>query len=195
MTPQLQRLADYLAGEFENKEQAAAEPVWYVHLRLWLRPVHLFQGDSLCLYAEQASIVNLDQPYRPRLLRLCENNWGAIEVRHYMFSDIGAVAGAGTNPGILTSIDEQQVQFLPGCTLTVTESATGFVATPRSNDKCTVNYGGQTFQVALGFEVSDGQLKTYDKGINPVTGQGIWGALMGPYVYRKQKDFSHEFSG
>ncbi|MDV2999540.1 MAG: Phycocyanobilin lyase CpcT [Chroococcopsis gigantea SAG 12.99] len=193
MTPQLQRLGNYLAGEFENKDQAVAKPLWYVHIRLWLRPVPLFKSDSLTLFAEQASIIKLDRPYRPRLLRLRQDDSGSIEVQHYMFSDISAVQGAGSNPEILARIDEGQVHLLPGCTLGVTQWETGFKAMPKSNDKCTFTYGGQTFQVALGFEVGDGQLNTYDKGINPVTGQAIWGALMGPYCYKKQKDFSGEF--
>ncbi|MEL6856170.1 MAG: CpcT/CpeT family chromophore lyase, partial [Cyanobacteria bacterium J06607_13] len=33
-------------------------------------------------------------------------------------------------------------------------------------------------------------LKTYDKGIDPDTGRGLWGALMGPFQMVKQKTFS-----
>jgi hypothetical protein len=46
MTPELITFGRYLAGEFENQRQAQAEPVWYVHLRLWLRPLPLFREDS-----------------------------------------------------------------------------------------------------------------------------------------------------
>ncbi len=43
-------LGEYLAGEFDNREQAIGEPIWYVHLRLWQRPVNLFTEDSItCL--------------------------------------------------------------------------------------------------------------------------------------------------
>ncbi len=57
MTPELITFGRYLAGEFENQRQAQAEPVWYVHLRLWLRPLPLFREDSIALFAEQASII------------------------------------------------------------------------------------------------------------------------------------------
>ena len=43
MTPELITFGRYLAGEFENQRQAQAEPVWYVHLRLWLRPLPLIK--------------------------------------------------------------------------------------------------------------------------------------------------------
>ncbi len=33
LSPELITLANYLAGEFDNREQALAEPAWYVNLR------------------------------------------------------------------------------------------------------------------------------------------------------------------
>lgn len=32
-------LAQWLAGEFENRSQALDQPAWFVHLRLWHRPL------------------------------------------------------------------------------------------------------------------------------------------------------------
>ncbi|MDJ0543283.1 MAG: CpcT/CpeT family chromophore lyase, partial [Microcystis sp. M53601_WE4] len=57
---------------------------------------------------------------------------------------------------------------------------------------CQFTYEGTTYQVALGFEVTSHSLKTYDKGLDPGTGKGIWGALLGPYQYEKKQDFSAE---
>ncbi|MBV8887772.1 MAG: hypothetical protein JO235_27770 [Chroococcidiopsidaceae cyanobacterium CP_BM_RX_35] len=51
-SPELIALAHYLTGKFDNQEQATAEPAWYVHLRLWQRPVPLFTEDSITLFAE-----------------------------------------------------------------------------------------------------------------------------------------------
>lgn len=197
MTPELLALGNYLAGEFENEQQARAEPIWYVHLRLWLRPVPLFVGDSITLFAEQASVVNLDRPYRSRLWRLCLGESGAIEVRHYMFKDIEPVQGGGQNPEILRTITPDSIEFLPDCTLEVrvdrpAEGGYEFIARPKIEKPCQFTVRGTTFQVALGFDVTADSLKTFDRGIDPKTGQGIWGALMGPYRYRKQKDFSRE---
>lgn len=192
-------LANYLAGEFENRKQAIAEPIWYVHLHLWIRPTTLFTEDSLTLFAEQASIINLDQPYRPRLLRLRQSNTSpvSIQVEHYMFKDIKAFQGAGRQRELLQQLTPEQVEFLPGCTLEVKVEQLGanryhFAAFPISDTPCCFTYQENTYQVSLGFEVNSDELKTYDKGINPETGQGIWGALMGPYRYTKCQDFSDE---
>ncbi|WP_342749105.1 CpcT/CpeT family chromophore lyase [Tychonema bourrellyi] len=63
-SPELIALAQYMAGDFDNSEQALAEPVWYVHLRFWQRPlpVSLFSEPSIALFAEQANILELDKP-------------------------------------------------------------------------------------------------------------------------------------
>ncbi|PSF34490.1 chorismate mutase [Aphanothece hegewaldii CCALA 016] len=200
LTPELITLGRYLAGEFENQKQAIAEPIWYVHLILWLRPVPLFTEDSLTLFAEQANIVKLDQPYRPRLLRLRQMQTSplVIEVQHYMFNDIRSIQGAGRNPQRLQNITLDEITVLPTCNLAVNLERFGgnnfhFKALPTSNTPCSFTYEGATFQVSLGFEVSSDELKTYDKGIDPNTGQGIWGAMMGPYCYTKRQDFSSEW--
>ena len=53
ISPELIALAQYMAGEFDNREQALAEPTWYVHLRMWQRPlpVPLFSEPSIALFA------------------------------------------------------------------------------------------------------------------------------------------------
>lgn len=65
-------LAQYLAGEFDNQQQAQAEPVWYVHLRLWQRPLPhpLFGPSRMGFFLEQASALTSDCPYRQRLLEI-----------------------------------------------------------------------------------------------------------------------------
>jgi hypothetical protein len=195
---ELKTLGQYLAGEFENKEQALSQPAWYVNLRLWLRPVHIFNDDSISLFAEQANIVNLNQPYRPRLLRLkfSETDANNLIVEHYKFQDINVVKGAGSNLELLSKITLDQIEFLPSCTLKVIleNRANGyyFRALPATENPCTFSYENKDYQVKLGFEVNENELLTYDKGIDKDTGKAIWGALMGPYIYRKITDFSGE---
>lgn len=196
---ELMTLARYMAGEFDNQTQAIADPVWFVHLRLWLRPTPLFAEDSITLFAEQASITNLDQPYRPRLLRLqvdpLESN--ALQVQFYQFKDLGAVQGAGRDPARLAALKPDNVKFLPGCLLKVVYNLQGadlyhFQTQPIFDRPCCFTYRGETYQVSLGFAASADEFLSYDKGINPQTGEAIWGALMGPYQFRKRQDFGEE---
>ncbi|MEL6442314.1 MAG: chromophore lyase CpcT/CpeT [Cyanobacteria bacterium J06621_8] len=193
-SPQLSALATYLAGEFSNQTQAMAESAWYVNLRLWLRPVPIFTEDSITLFAEQANILKLDQPYRPRILRLRQRE--TIEVEFYMFLDLATAKGAGLNKNLIQQITPETIQFLPNCTLKVATSKINqgyrFTTTPASEKPCEVNYQGTSFQVFLGFEATPDELLTYDKGIDPQTGKGTWGALMGAYRFAKVTDFAQD---
>jgi hypothetical protein len=200
LTPELITLAQYLAGEFDNQEQALADPVWYVHLRLWHRPVPfpLFP-DSITLYAEQASVIHLDQPYRPRFLRLSQAASGSetLEIQYYMPKEIKAFQGAGRHRELLQQVTPEQLEFLPGCKLSVSYSPSGsqiqqFKAFPPPDCRCCFTVDGKQYQVKLGFEVTPQTFFSYDTGIDSATGQGIWGALLGPFQLIKQQDFSHE---
>jgi len=202
LSPELIALAKSLAGIFENRSQAQESPVWYVPLRLWLRPVPLFAEDSLTLFAEQANLVNVHLPYRSRLWRLRQLAADPLQlvVDHYQFIDQPAFKGAGQDRDRLLTITPNDVKLLtpPGCRLTVTVERNAiqgdrFRAFPESAQPCTFCNQAQTFHVALGFEVQPGELKTFDKGINPETGQPLWGALMGPYCFSKIEDWSQEF--
>lgn len=197
--PELIALASYMAGEFDNQEQALAEPAWYVHLRLWQRPVPLFTENSLTLFAEQANIVNLDKPYRPRIIRLqpSDTNSTTLQVQYYMLQNPEAIRGAGQNPALLQQLTPEHIEFLPGCTLTVKFHQTApnsyeFLATSATGSPCSFSYQGNTFQVSLGFEATPEEFKSYDKGIDPITGKAIWGALLGPFRFKKRRDFTDE---
>jgi hypothetical protein len=195
-SPQLLCLANYLAGEFDNREQALAEPAWYVHLRLWQIPVPLFPEDSLTLFAEQANIVKLDQPYRQRIMRLRSEDEpdAPLNVQYYMPKDPTALRGAGLNPSLLHTLKPEQLDLLPGCILNVTQQTLAansyqFTATPPPETRCCFSYAGNTVQVSLGFDVTQEKLHSYDKGIDPNTGGATWGAILGPYRYTKRKQY------
>jgi hypothetical protein len=192
-------LARYMAGEFDNQKQAIAEPAWYVHLHLWLRPVPLFTEDSLTLFAEQASIVNLDKPYRPRILRLYPSTTtpASLQVQYYMLKDPEAIRGAGRNPDLLKQLTTEQIEFLPGCTLAVKShqiapNSYEFSAFSATGNPCSFRYQGNSYQISLGFEATTEEFRSYDKGIDPTTGKATWGALLGPFRFTKRQDFASE---
>lgn len=193
LSSELVQLADYLAGDFDNWEQALAEPIWYVHLRLWQRvvPAPIFSEPGITLFAEQASVVNLAYPYRPRILHLVEPTPGTLLVRYYMPKDIEGIRGAGENPDLLKSLTAEQLEPLPGCTLTVavtplTATDYEFRATLPPEAECCFTYQGETRFVSLGFTVTPDTLLSYDKGIDPATGKATWGAKLGPFRFQKR---------
>jgi CpeT/CpcT family (DUF1001) len=201
LSSELITLGRYLAGEFDNRAQALAEPAWYVHLRLWQRPTPLFAEDSIALFVEQANTVYPDQPYRQRLLRLRQGTTSppSLQVDYYKFKDLAAVRGASQNPMLLQQLRPEQVEFLPGCTLEIETKQTVpnqylFRTLGVPGQYCCFTYQDKTYQVSLGFEATSEELRVYDKGIDPKTGSAIWGAMLGPFKFRQRQDFSAELA-
>ena len=190
--PELLTLANYLTGEFTNQEQALAEPAWYVHLHLWHRPIVGLFSEGITFFAEQANVLKLDQPYRQRLLQLKEvaSNPLHIQVQYYKILIPTDFRGAGANPALLDNLTLEQVELLPDCVLDVTISQPSFPdyyfeALPTSDRPCSFSYENKTYQVQLGFATSLGHFFSYDKGLNPLTGKAIWGAILGAYRFTK----------
>ena len=194
----LKTLATYLAGEFENKAQATADPSWYVHLRLWQRPVpSLSDSDTFTLFLEQASPVSDKPPYRQRVLQLTEQS-GQLQGEYFALKQPLQFREAGTQPELLNAMTADELVSLPNSTASIQYQSVGtadyrFQAGLLEGKFCSFEYGGQRKYVYLGFDIEkkqrDLELKTYDKGINPDTGQGLWGALMGPFVLLKQDSY------
>lgn len=189
----VETLAQFMSGEFDNREQAIENPVWFVHLRMWQRPTHLFASDSRTIFAEQAPILKVDQPYRQRFMRLQQTEENALTVQYYMLTDPDRVKGAGQNPELLKDLKEADLILLSGCFLDVTvqpfESSIRFTAVQPADCPCRFTFQGSTIQVALGFETTSDQFWSHDKGINPDTEQPIWGALLGAYEFKKRQQF------
>lgn len=188
----LMTLAHWLAGEFENKAQAAAQPVWFVHLRLWHRPLPFLVQGNLALFAEQANVLYLDQPYRQRVVLLQESG-PQFTAQYLAFKQPTQVRGAGADPSRLQSLTLEDLEWLPGCVLPIAQQNDRFVAQPQPDANCFFEYEGKSRQVILGFEVSRDRFLSYDRGVDPDTGQGLWGALMGPYEFQRQQDFSRDW--
>ncbi len=195
-SPELITLASYLAGEFTNREQALAEPAWYVHLHLWHRPVEGLFSEGITFFAEQANILKPDQPYRQRLLQLQEiaHDPLKIQVQYYKIFTPTDFRGAGANPALLDNLTPEQVELLPDGVLQVAIAQPNypdysFIAMPTSDRPCSFSYDNKTYQVQLGFAASLGQFLSYDKGIDPTTSKAIWGAILGAYRFTKQSEF------
>ncbi|MBO9998563.1 MAG: chromophore lyase CpcT/CpeT [Cyanobacteria bacterium SID2] len=185
----LTTLARFLAGEFENDEQARNQPSWFVRLRLWNRPLPHNIDGHLALFAEQAPALKLHQPYRQRILLLQPGDVSPLRVEYRAFCEPEKFRGAGVNPSLLENVTTEDLENLPGCVLNVRECQETFIAEPPEGAKCCFDYDGKTRQVVLGFEVGARWLKSFDRGVDPETGRGLWGALMGAYEFQKLRDF------
>jgi hypothetical protein len=190
---QLNTLVQWLAGEFENQAQALDQPAWFVHLRLWHRPLPFLIAGYPALFAEQANALYLDKPYRQRVVSFRPTEQpDRLHAQYYACKQPDRWQGGGANPDRLQLLTLEDLERLPGCELTVTQQDHWFKADPDPNAQCCFQYQGETRQVILGFEVSTDTFLSYDRGVDPNTGQALWGAMMEAYRFQKRQNFGVE---
>jgi hypothetical protein len=115
---QLEQLVTYLAGEFDNRSQSLSDPTWYLHLRLWYRPLpkHLF-AEGYGFFIEQISVASGQPPYRQRILHVTVKDnqlWGQF----YALANPQAYAGSAIAPDRLADLTSSALIDLPTCGLT-----------------------------------------------------------------------------
>jgi hypothetical protein len=180
------KLAQWLAGEFSNENQALSQPAWFVNLKLWHYPLPFAIAGNYALFAEQAPALKLEQAYRQRVLVIQPATaTEPMTVQYYAFRDHSKWRGAGIIPQKLDDLTLADLEKLPGCVLEVSATESQFSAQPFSNSVCQFYVQGNLCQIQLGFTVTDQEFFSYDKGIDLQTQKPIWGALMAPYQFQK----------
>ncbi|MFM7887808.1 MAG: chromophore lyase CpcT/CpeT [Pseudanabaena sp.] len=192
ISKELSTLASWMAGEFSNREQSQDQPVWFVNLVWWQRPIPFNVLGSIAIFAEQANALILDRPYRQRILQFVENN-GKLQVKYWGFKDPVAWTGAGRDRDRLNQLTINDIEPLAGCLLDVSFANGRYKAEMPKESKCCFQYLNESRQVILGFEVSADEFWSGDRGVDPETGTAIWGAIMDFYKFKKIHDFSDEF--
>lgn len=192
----LTTLTNYLSGEFENAAQSAESPTWFVHLLLWQIPVHTLTSDSThTFFLEQSTVGANKPPYRQRIFQVTASN-DTLRGEYFALSDPNQFIGAGTDIQKLSTLSEGDLVSLPDSESRIeyerTENGYRFKSRLLDGKLCSFDYAGQRKYVYLGFDIersADGQVQllTYDKGIDPDSGRGLWGALMGPFRMIKQQ--------
>ncbi|MEB3289698.1 MAG: chromophore lyase CpcT/CpeT [Leptolyngbya sp.] len=191
--PILPHLAAALAGEFDNQAQSLAEPIWYLHLRLWNRPLSpAVFGEGYSFFIEQISVASGAPPYRQRILHLTQRGdyfWG----QYYGLACPGDWQGSGTQPERLARLTRADLVELPTCGLAITWDKAQYCARMPADSLCEIAYQGQTSYIALGFDLavagSSVDLKVYDHGVDPSTGKTTWGPAMGPFHLQRRVSY------
>jgi hypothetical protein len=195
----LVELATYLAGEFDNQPQALADPTWYVHLKVWNRPLPpgTFE-EGYGFFIEQIGVAGGKPPYRQRILHLTHGQDG-LRGQYYGLLDPLKFRGSGTQPERLASLTADDLVHLPTCCLAIKSSGSPdrFAGRLPANSLCSITYEGKTSYISLGFDIGPAapsagspiEYLVYDRGVNPETGKTTWGPMMGPFRLIKQAEF------
>jgi CpeT/CpcT family (DUF1001) len=187
----IKTLAQWMAADFSNQEQAFENPPFFAHIRVCMRPLpdELLGGTSLFL--EQAYDFMLNQPYRLRVLKfnIVEDR---IELENYKVKEQELFFGASRDSDRLQKLTPEMIEKMPGCDMTVEWTGQSFHGQIKPGKACIVERKGKITYLDNSFEIDGSQLISYDRGRDPETDELVWGSIAGPFNFKPIKSFADE---
>ncbi len=182
MVSELATIRHWLSGTYSNRQQAMAEPVWFIPVTLWYVPVDGLFSEGVGFFTEQVSEHTPAQPYRARVLQLLEN---PLRFENYRLKDQAVWAGASKHPERLSSLTSEHLELLPGCTIYLERKDNCYLGKMKEDQGCRLS-SDSTSCVQIEFELTDTAFITLDRGFDLATNVQVWGSKGGPYHYLKQ---------
>ncbi|MEL6494283.1 MAG: chromophore lyase CpcT/CpeT [Cyanobacteria bacterium J06623_7] len=184
-------LARWMASDFSNQAQAYANPPFFAHIRVCMRPLPHDLLDGTSLFLEQAYDFMLNQPYRLRVIRLSLVD-DRIELENFKVKDQEKFYGASRNPELLRTLTAEAIDKMEGCDMNITWQNGYFQGQIKPGKACIVERKGKTTYLDNSFEISDRQLTSYDRGRDPETDELVWGSIAGPFEFFPTQNFADE---
>jgi hypothetical protein len=187
----IKTLARWMAADFSNQEQAYANPPFFAHIRVCMRPLpeELLSGTSLFL--EQAYDFMLNSPYRLRVFRLSVVD-DRMELENFKVKDEQEFYGASRDLKKLKTLSVDRIEKLPGCDMFVDWTGSCFKGYIKPGKACIVERKGQVTYLDNSFEVDEEKLISVDRGLDPETDELVWGSIAGPFHFTRRTNFADE---
>lgn len=184
-------LARWMASDFSNQAQAYANPPFFAHIRVCMRPLpdDLLDGNSLFL--EQAYDFMLNQPYRLRVIKL-KVVGDRLELENYKVKEQEKFFGASRDLDLLSTLTANLIEKMEGCDMDVTWTGSSFKGEIKPGKACIVERQGKITYLDNSFEITDNKLISYDRGRDPETDELIWGSVAGPFEFTPLQSFAEE---
>ena len=184
-------LARWMASDFSNQAQAYANPPFFAHIRVCMRPLPHDLLDGTSLFLEQAYDFMLNVPYRLRVIRLSVVE-DRIELENFKVKDQEKFYGASRNLELLSTLTADAIDKMDGCDMNVVWTGDSFKGEIKPGKACIVERKGKITYLDNSFEINNNQLISYDRGRDPETDELIWGSIAGPFEFSPIKSFAAE---
>ena len=184
-------LARWMASDFSNQAQAFANPPFFAHIRVCMRPLPNNLLDGTSLFLEQAYDFMLNQPYRLRVIKLSTVG-DRLELENFKVKDQEKFYGASRNLDLLNTLTEDLIEKMEGCDMDVIWTGNSFQGQIKPGKACIVERKGRITYLDNSFEITDSKLTSYDRGRDPKTDELVWGSIAGPFEFFPTQSFAEE---
>ena len=179
---ELKRLAGFMAGSFSSKEQAAEDKAFF-DVRLHMAPIWTDRKGEHWLYVEQAMAGALEKPYRQRVYKLVWKDGDPVSVVYTLPGDALKFAGAWKKPEVLAKLKPTDLTEREGCAIVLKKKTDGNYSGSTVGKGCASDLRGAKYATSEVTITAD-TLTSWDRGYDGA-GKQVWGAVKGPYVFKK----------
>jgi len=188
-------LAQWMASDFSNQQQAFDNPPIFAHVRACMRPLPHGLLGGVSLYLEQAYEYNLNRPYRTRVLNLkvaTVQNIEQIVIENYAIEGADEFFGASRSPDRLATLTADRLTKLPCCDFHVTWTGAEFTGSVEPGNGCIVERNGKPTYLQSTFKISANHFTSLDRGYDLNTHERVWGSIAGPFEFTRLTSFASE---
>jgi hypothetical protein len=181
--PDLQKLANLMAGYYTSAAQAAQDKDYY-DISLHMNPIWKNKQGEYWLYVEQAMTAKLDKPYRQRVYKLETEGAGKFKSIVYTLPDESKYVGGWKDPKMFDALKASQLSLREGCAVHLTLQKDGSYSGSTDGNGCESNLRGAKYATSK-VTINAKGIESWDQGFD-TAGKQVWGATKGPYAFIKQ---------
>ena len=180
-------VAALLAGTFDSKDQADADPERFRAVRIVavLVPKSRLASGAPVLYVEQALLASPNKPYRQRFYRIEETADGNVVSRVFEPKDPIGVSGKWREPADLGLYGPGDVVERIGCAVRLRRTPEGWEGATEGKS-CPSALSGARYATSK-VRLTPGRMESWDRGFD-VDDVQVWGAREGPYVFVRRSE-------
>ncbi len=190
-TSDLITLAQWMAGDFSNYKQAAANPRNYAHIHVFFRPLPFEFFSGIGFYSEQVYDYDLWTPYRQGVHRLVDQG-DHIYIENYSLKDSILYAGAARELSILGTITHECIERRHNCSMVFRREGECFIGNVEPGKGCLLERGGKQTYLVSDVEITANTWVSLDRGLDIDTNEQVWGSEHGSLRFEKCQSFADE---
>ncbi|MFD2164760.1 chromophore lyase CpcT/CpeT [Thalassotalea euphylliae] len=184
----LETLADWMTGSFNSKAQSVTNEKFY-NINLEMTQIWPGSESVIWLYVEQAVATDIDKPYRQRVYKLEKVAAGQFLSTVYAMPDPDKVVGAWQKTEKLAGLTPEALLLREGCHINISLDDKGVAFVGSTDQKlCSSKLRGATYATSH-VDIQSDVLTSWDQGFDSDDKQ-VWGAIEGPYVFDKVKNYT-----
>jgi hypothetical protein len=183
ISPEVDRLADWLSGSFDSSAQAARDEA-FLDISLNACRVWPSRTDGRWIYLEQARSDALDRPYRQRMYRVRFDADGRLVSEVFAFAEgLRPAAGSWRDPASLDTVMPDLLLPREGCAVHLRWKGDRYEG-GTEGEGCESSLAGAAYATSE-VVIDAKRIASWDRGF-AADGTQVWGSEAGAYEFLRK---------